>query len=58
MSEREKAIQILQTLPDTVSLKEIIKTLSMMLEINSRIDSCNEDELITTEQIKKEIEKW
>lgn len=58
MSEREKAIQILQTLPDTVSLKEIIKTLSMMLEINSRIDSYNEDELITTEQIKKEIEKW
>ena len=58
MSEREKAIQILQTLPDTVSLKEIIKTLSMMLEINSRIDSCSEDELITTEQIKKEIEEW
>lgn len=58
MSEREKAIQILQELPDTISLKEILETLSLMLEINTRIDTFNENETITVEELEKEIEKW
>ena len=58
MSEREKAIQILQELPDSISLKEILETLSMMLEINTRIDNFNEDETITVEELEKEIEEW
>lgn len=36
MSERKKTIQLLQDLPDTISMKEILETLSTMLEINSR----------------------
>ena len=58
MSEREKAIQILKELPDTISLKEILETLSMMLEINNRIDTFNEDEALTNDDLQKEIEKW
>lgn len=58
MSEREKAIQLLQELPDSISLKEILETLSMMLEINTRIDNFNEDETITVEELGKEIEEW
>ncbi len=58
MSEREKAIQLLQELPDTISLKEILETLSTMLEINTRIDNFNENETITVEELEKEIEEW
>lgn len=58
MSEREKAIQILKDLPDTISLEEILETLSTMLELNTRIDSFNEDDALTSEELLKEIEKW
>lgn len=57
MSERERAIQLLQDLPDTISMKEILETLSVMLEINTRIDLFDEQETITTEELKKEIDK-
>ncbi len=58
MSEREKAIQLLQELPDTISMKEILETLSTMLEINTRVDSFDENEAITTKDLEKEIEQW
>lgn len=58
MSEREKAIQLLQDLPDNISMKEILETLSTMLEINNRINTFNESESITIEDLEKEIEKW
>ena len=58
MSEREKAIQILKELPDNISLKEILETLSMMLEINTRIDTFDENEAIINDDLQKEIEKW
>lgn len=58
MSEREKAIQILQDLPDTISMKEILETLSTMLEINARIDNFDENEVITQNDLEEEIEEW
>ena len=58
MSEREKAIQLLQELPNTISMKEIIETLSTMLEINTRIDSLNESEMVVSENVEGEIDKW
>ena len=58
VSEREKAIQILKELPDTISLKEILETLSMMLEINTRIDAGDENDVTTNDDLQKEIEKW
>lgn len=58
MSEREKAIQLLQELPDTISMKEILETLSTMLEINTRINNFDENEAIPQEELEKEIEEW
>ena len=58
MSDREKAINILKTLPEDISLKEILETLNLMFEINDRIDDLNIDETATTEELLKEIEKW
>lgn len=55
MSEREKAIQLLQELPDTISMKEILETLSTMLEINTRINNFDENEAIPQEELEKEI---
>lgn len=57
LSEREKAIKILKELPDTISLKEILETLRTMLEINTRIDTFDEDESLTNDDLQKEIEK-
>lgn len=58
MSEREKAIQILKDLPDTISMKEILETLSIIFEINTRIDNFDENETITHDSLEKEIEEW
>ncbi len=58
MSDREKAINILKTLPEDISLKEILETLNLMFEINGRIDDLNIDETATTEELLKEIKKW
>ena len=58
MNDREKAIDILKTLPEDISLKEILETLNLMFEINGRIDDLNIDETATTEELLKEIEKW
>lgn len=48
---------MLQDLPDTISMKEILEILSTMLEINTRIDLFDEQETVTTEELKKEIDE-
>ena len=58
MSDREKAINILNTLPEDISLKEILETLNLMFEINGRIDDFNIDETSTTEELLKEMQEW
>lgn len=58
MSDREKVIDILKTLPEDISLKEILETLNLMFEINNRIDDFNIDETITTDELLKEMQEW
>lgn len=58
MSDREKAIDVLRTLPDDISMKEILKTLYNILDLKDRLDTFNEEETISSEELKKEIEKW
>ena len=58
MSDREKAIKVLEELPDDISLEEIAETLYTVLDLKKRLDSIDEDEGITSEELKKEIEKW
>ena len=58
MSDREKAIDILRTLPEDISLREILETLNLMFEINGRIDDFDIDETTTTEELLKEMKQW
>ena len=58
MSDKEKVIDILKTLPEDISLKEILETLNLMFEINNRIDDFNIDETITTDELLKEMQEW
>ena len=57
MSDREKAINVLKTLPNDISLKDILDTLSNIFDLKDRLDNLNEDEAISSEELKKEIEK-
>lgn len=56
MSDREKAINILKELPDTISMKEILDTLYNVFDLKDRLDNLNENEGISSEEFKKEIE--
>ena len=58
MSDREKAIDILKTLPEDISLKDILDTLYNILDLKDRLENVNENEVISSEELKKEIEKW
>lgn len=42
MSVREKAIQLLKDLHDDIPMKEIIDTLSLIIELRHRIDTFDE----------------
>ena len=58
MSDREKAIDVLKTLPDNISMKEILETLNLIFEINDRIDNFDINETVTTEELLKEMKEW
>ena len=58
MSDREKAINILKTLPEDISLKDILDTLYNILDLKDRLENFDENEVISSEELKKEIEKW
>ena len=58
MSDREKAINVLKTLPDDIPMKEILDTLYNIFDLKDRLDNFKEEESISSEELKKEIEKW
>ena len=58
MSDREKAIKVLEELPDDISLEEIAETLYTVLDLKKRLDNIDEDKGLTSEEFKKEIERW
>ena len=58
MNDREKAIKVLEELPDNIPMKEIIETLNNIFDLKDRIDNIDENEGITSKDFKKEIEKW
>ena len=58
MSDREKAINVLKTLPENISMKEILETLNLMFEINNRIDNFDIEETITTDELLEEMKEW
>ena len=58
MNDREKAIDILKTLPEDISLKDILDTLYNILDLKDRLENLDESETLSSEELKKEIEKW
>ena len=58
MSDREKAIDILKTLPNDIPMKEILDTLYNIFDLKDRLDNFSEEEAISSEELKKEIEQW
>ena len=57
MTDREKAIKVLEELPNNISMKEILETLNDIFDLKDRIENVDENEGITSEEFKKEIEK-
>ena len=58
MNDREKAIDILKTLPEDISLKDILDTLYNILDLKDRLENIDENDVVSSEELKKEIEKW
>lgn len=58
MSDRDKAINLLKTLPMNISLKEILDTLYNVFDLKDKLENINEDEAISSEDFEREIEKW
>ena len=58
MSDKEKAIKVLETMPNNIPMKEILNVLNDIFDLKDRLDNLNVDEGISSEEFKKEIEKW
>ena len=58
MSDREKAIEVLETMPADVSLKDILEALNLMFEINNRVDDLDINECISTDELIEEMKEW
>ena len=58
MSDKEKAIKVLETMPNNIPMKEILDILNDVFDLKDRLDNLHEDEGISSEEFKKEIEKW
>ena len=58
MSDREKAIEVLETMPADVSLKDILEALNLMFEMNNRVDDLDINECISTDELIEEMKEW
>ena len=54
----EKMIKIITEQPEDSSLDEILHELSFTAMVNSGLNDSLEDNVISTEELKKDIEKW
>ncbi len=58
MSEKRIMINILEKLPDDISMSDLLETLNLIHELKNRMDNIDENEGTTQEDLKKEIELW
>ena len=54
----ELVMEATNTLPDTATFEDIIDAIYVRLKIEEGIESTKSDEVLTTEELIKEIEKW
>ena len=55
---KELVMEATITLPDTATFEDIIDAIYVRLKIEEGIESTKSDEVLTTEELIKEIEKW
>ncbi len=55
---KEKMIKIISDQPEDSSFDEILHELSFSAMVNNGLQDSLEDNVITTEELKEDIEKW
>ena len=55
---KEKMIKIITDQPEDSSFDEILHELSFTAMVNNGLRDSLEDNVVTTEDLKKEIERW
>ena len=55
---KELVMEATNTLPDTATFEDIIDAIYVRLKIEEGLESTKSDEVLTTEELIKEIEKW
>ncbi len=55
---KQQVIQIIQSLPDDVTLDDIMAELYFKLQVDAGLKELDEDEGIPHEEVEKRISKW
>ncbi len=58
LNAKQAAMEIIQRLPDGVDFDEIVYRLHVLNKINQGLKDVEEGRLITTEELRREIEEW
>ncbi len=55
---KELVMEVTNTLPDTATFDDIIEAIYIRLQIEEGIKNIQNDEMLSTEDLIEEIEKW
>lgn len=55
---KELVIEVTSTLPDNATLEDIIDAIYMRLQIEQGLDAIENGDILSEEEVLKEIEKW
>ena len=55
---KEMALEIINELPDTVSIRDIIESLYIRMKVEQGLNDVKEGKLISHEELKKELAEW
>ena len=58
MSQKPAMMKVLEEMPEDASFEDIVETLNLVYDLRNRIDSFDRSKAITTEELKKEMQKW
>lgn len=58
LNAKQAAMETIQRLPDGVDLDEIVYRLYVLNKIHQGLKDVEEGRLITTEELRREIEEW
>jgi hypothetical protein len=55
---KEKVIEMIQSLPDHVTLDDILSELYFKIQVDAGLDELNDNKGIPHEDVKKRMSKW